>query len=259
MLKQIKTLKKISFVTAFLISSNMWSQEIIKDQTSGGFHRLRLGFSISPDFCFRKLETVVYRDNPTMPVLNRIEIPRAGYTAGINTEYSFNEIIGLQLGFYYSDKGYQTQMEDMHFGAIDPRRDFYYSPDGKVPVRGKFVYHYHYLDIPVKVNFILGKKKVRFIASTGAAANLFLKETTTSVVEYEDGSKKRYRRGSSFNYNKLNISPQVSAGIDWKIGDKSSLRIEPTFRYGILQIIDAPVTEYLWNAGLNIGYYFGVR
>lgn len=37
-----------------------------------------------------------------------------------------------------------------------------------------------------------------------------------------------------------------------------NLRIEPTFSYGLLKIIDAPVTGYLYSGGINIGYYFGI-
>ncbi len=37
-----------------------------------------------------------------------------------------------------------------------------------------------------------------------------------------------------------------------------NIRIEPTFRIGVLSIINAPIKGYLYNAGLkNISYYFG--
>jgi hypothetical protein len=48
----------------------------------------------------------------------------------------------------------------------------------------------------------------------------------------------------------------ISAGAEYKIKNKMYVRIEPTFRYGVLKIIDAPVTAYLWNAGLNMGFYY---
>ena len=63
---------------------------------------------------------------------------------------------------------------------------------------------------------------------------------------------------TDFDYNKVNISPSVSAGIDYRINDRHHLRIEPTFRYGVLKIIDEPITGYLYSGGLNIGYYFGI-
>jgi hypothetical protein len=35
--------------------------------------------------------------------------------------------------------------------------------------------------------------------------------------------------------------------------------MEPTFRYGLLKIIDQPVTAYLWSAGLNITCYYALK
>jgi hypothetical protein len=45
-------------------------------------------------------------------------------------------------------------------------------------------------------------------------------------------------------------------GLEYRLKNSFFIRAEPTFRYGILKIIDQPVTEYLWNAGLNIGVYY---
>jgi hypothetical protein len=50
----------------------------------------------------------------------------------------------------------------------------------------------------------------------------------------------------------------VSAGVDYKLNNKMHLLAEPTFRYGIIKTKDAPVTEHLWNAGLNVGFYYSL-
>ena len=87
--------------------------------------------------------------------------------------------------------------------------------------------------------------------------NIFIKDTQTSVFVNSD---RTYRKTTPtiFDYNKVNLSPTISVGIDYKINNRMNLRIEPTFRYGVLKIIDAPVTGYLYSGGLNISYYFGL-
>jgi hypothetical protein len=50
----------------------------------------------------------------------------------------------------------------------------------------------------------------------------------------------------------------MSAGVDYRINEKMNLRIEPTFRYGVLKIIDMPVTGYLYSGGINVAYYYGL-
>jgi hypothetical protein len=34
-----------------------------------------------------------------------------------------------------------------------------------------------------------------------------------------------------------------------------NVRIEPTIKYGVLKIIDTPITAFLYSGGLNMSYY----
>lgn len=61
----------------------------------------------------------------------------------------------------------------------------------------------------------------------------------------------------SFLVSSADINATID-GIDYKINRRMNLRVEPTFRYGVLKTIDTPVTGYLYSGGLNISYYFGL-
>jgi hypothetical protein len=252
-------MKTISFLATSLICLNSFAQEKPAEDPADMYHSWQLGINVSPDYNFRTLKNNdgSAQSNEIMEIDNEIQRPKLGYTAGFALSYNFNQRLGIEMGLQFSDKGFQTKdFDNLTFGSmIDPRRGFSYSNQGAVSVR--YVYNDYYLDVPVKANLSFGKRKIRFITSAGIAANIFLKETITSVAKYEDGSHSRDRNNSTYDYSKLNISPMLSAGIDWKLGDRSNLRIEPTFRYGVIKIIDAPVTAYLWNAGLNVSYYLG--
>ncbi len=63
------------------------------------------------------------------------------------------------------------------------------------------------------------------------------------------------QNSQQYKFNKFNLSPTISLGIDYTITEKFNFKIEPTFRYGILKIIDAPLISYLWSAGLNMSFY----
>jgi len=79
------------------------------------------------------------------------------------------------------------------------------------------------------------------------------------VLVFSDHTDRKTRLTSeSDSYNKLNFSPTMSVGIDYRINEKMNLRIEPTFRYGVLKIIDTPVTGYLYSGGINVVYYYGL-
>lgn len=254
-------MKLTTFLFTIVITANTFGQETQKNTPTADFKRVQIGANFSPDYCFRMLKNNdgSSTSEAILKLRNSNERQKLGYSAGLNFIFNLRKKIGIEIGVQYSNKGYQTKMQDLTFASmIDPRHGFVYNTSGPTPTRGKFIYNDYYLDIPLKVNFIFGKKKIRFITSAGATTNVFIKETTTSVLEYEDGSHTRKTSSSTYDYNQFNISPLISVGIDWKLNEKNNLRIEPTFRYGVLKIIDAPLTGYLWNAGLNIGYYFGL-
>lgn len=255
-------MKLITFLLTTAITANLFGQEEQKETPPAEFPKVQIGINFSPDFCFRTLKN----NDPNslndyiFKSRNERETGKLGYTTGLNVIFNLKKNIGIEAGIQFSNKGYQTKMQDLTFGsAIDPRRGFTYNASGAAPIRAQFIYNDYYIDIPLKANFIFGKKKIRFISSAGLTTNIFIKETSTSVIEYNDGTSDKKSQSTTDDYNRVNISPIVSLGIDWKLNSKSNLRIEPTFRYGVLKIIDAPITDYLWNAGLNISYYFGPK
>lgn len=211
--------------------------------------RFQLGVNFSPDVNYRILENNDGTEMSDAIINSRDdrEIPKFGYSTGLNVCFNINRFLGIETGLQYSNKGYQTEKIDLIFGQPDP----------SLPEHLKYIDDFHYVDIPLKVNFTAGKKKVRFFSSVGITTNIFIKGTTTSVIYYSDRTE-RDKDPTSYDFEKVNLSPTVSAGIDYKINDRMNLRVEPTFRYGVLKIIDAPVTGYLYNGGLNVSYYFGL-
>ena len=253
-IKEIKyliltTMKQLPLFILLLITLSSKGQNTDKKVSTSDFKRVQIGINFSPDICFRTLKNndgsstsdLVLRLN------NENETVKFGYTAGLNVCFNIKKFVGIETGIQYSNKGYQTKMKDLVFGQPDPH----------TPKKAKFIYNFHCIDIPVKVNFTIGEKKVRFFTSVGLTTNILIKETQTSVLVYSDHTD-RNTKPTSFDYNRINISPTISLGIDYKINSRMNLRIEPTFRYGVLKIIDAPLTGYLYNGGINISYYFGM-
>jgi Outer membrane protein beta-barrel domain len=213
------------------------------------FKRFQIGIIVSPDGCYRTL-----KNNDGSPssdivigVRNENETFKLGCTAGLNVCYYIKSNFGFETGIQYSNKGYRTKNKILTWGT----------PDQSLPIKSKFIYGYHYIDIPLRMNYIMGHRKVRFIASAGLTANIFIKETQRHVLEYEDGKKERDKTTPPYDYKKINISPTFSVGIDYRLNNRMNLRIEPTFRYGILKINDKPIVGYLYSGGLNVGLFFG--
>lgn len=244
----MKTTKQFVLLLLSFMSIDFHGQDTNKETETTDFKKFQIGISISPDYCFRTL--IKNNGGETNDFIysyrNNMEVYKIGYTSGFNFCYNIKKNIGIEAGIHYSNKGYQTKTYDLSFGRPDP----------SLPTKAKFVYNMNYIDVPLKVNFAIGKNKIRLFTSAGFATNIFLNETVKTILEYEDHSSKE-TNPTNYKYKIINISPLVSAGLDWQLNSRMNLRVEPSFRYGVLKIVDTPVTARLWSTGLNVGYYFG--
>ncbi len=210
--------------------------------------RFQLGVNYSQDYDYRILMKN-YGDGTTENIIemrDTTEIPKFGYTTGINGGFNFNPHIGIELGVQYSNKGYQ--MKDLTIVTNQ-------GPQGPSYGTANARYNYHYIDVPLKVNLTFGKKKLQFFGSTGLVANIFIKEIDKTVLYLSDGVEE-HKFESNYDYEPVNLSAMLSAGVSYKLTDRATLRLEPTVRYGLTDIIDkTPITARFYNAGLNVGYY----
>ncbi len=247
--KILTMMKRLIFLLLTLTAFASYGQENTKLAMITNFKRFQIGINISPDICFRSIKNIDGGSLGDMIIKlrNETENIKVSYTVGLNACYSIKRFVSLEAGIQYSNKGNETKFLDLVFDQPDP----------SLPEKAKMIYSYHYIDIPVKVNFTIGKKKVRFFTSVGVTTNIFIKETQIGVLVYSDRTE-RINTSTNTNYNNVNISPTISVGIDYKINNRMNLRVEPTFRYGVLKITDTPVTDYLYSGGLNISYYFGL-
>ena len=241
-------MKPFSILILSMLTINLGAQNKSNGSKGGNFYRFQIGMVVSPDYCYRtlrnndgsKFSDMIINSN------NEREVPKFGYTAGLNVCYNLNSNIGIESGIQYSNKGYQTKIEYGKFGG----------PGQFEQIESKVKYNIHFIDIPLKLNYATGTRNVRFFSSLGITTNIFATETYVLYV-YNPGNTDRNSDPTGVDYNNVNISPTVSVGIDYKIKDRINLRIEPAFRYTILKIIDSPVTGYLYSGGINIGYYVG--
>jgi hypothetical protein len=243
-------MKKITFFL-LLISISARAQE-------PGFNRFFIAPTASINYCYRTLVNNIGADKSVLLMMNKGLVPKFAMNMGVNACYAISRHVGVETGIQYANKGYRTS--SMPFGfADDPNQTLF----------GRSVYSYHYLDIPVKANFTFGQKRVRFAADAGLMASIFIFQTTTAVVTNPEGNVERHTSRRDNNgadavllgrINGFNWSPLVGVGVDIKINDKMNLRIEPTYYYGMKQIINSePIAEKLWSGGINATYYIALR
>ncbi len=219
-------------------------------QDNNPTQKILIGFNFSPDYNYRTLKNNDGSASGDLVIKKRndIEVAKFGFTTGLNVYFNFSHLLGLETGIQFSSKGYQTKKQDL----------IYFPPDPGSPTNAITKYSYQYVGIPLKAKFSFGKQKVHLISSFGLLANYLLNVKQSDHYEYADGRIEKKKHTSASDFKKLDISPMISVGIDYSFNQKIHLLAEPTFRYGVLETKDAPVTENLWSAGLNVGFYYAL-
>lgn len=236
---------KIFFTLLAIIPLTVFCQQPDAKKTI----KIAIGITFSPDYCYRTLIPNA-SSKPIADARDTLEIPRFGYTTGLNLAIKINKRITLETGILYSDKGEKTKTytvdEIVPQGQINPF----------VPRKITFYYHYIYLDIPFKLNYYLLNNRTRIFLTAGISPNIFLTCKTKSTTEYKDGHTTTHTSTSSSDYRIFNLSIIAGAGLSYDLTSKLYFNIEPTYRRSITSIVDAPIKTYLYSIGLNTGLYY---
>jgi hypothetical protein len=204
--------------------------------------KIVVGLTFSPDYCYRTLKS-----NPSEQWLideqNSYQIPKFGFTTGLNAILKFNQSIALEFGIQFSDKGMQTK--NIKVEQADP--------DQSIPESFHNEWHYYYIDLPVKANYFILKRNLKLFVSAGISTNIFLVQKR---VKNEFNPDKTSTYFMSEGFNRLNIVVLLGTGIDYYITEKLNLRFEPIFRYSLTPLNNETIKDYQYSIGANFGLYY---
>lgn len=264
-------MKQILFFVLFFSVITSTAQN--STNVASDFKRLQIGCSFSQDINYRRLTTEYDYPNPddaahyvAFSAYNEKQVfeeKKISYTIGLNLSYHFSQHISIETGLRYSDKGYKSIERSYWNIFYTVYQSPVYAAMGN-PAHESLIFSYHYVSIPCILRINGGQRKVRFTSGIGLSADIFLGRSVLvhrisySVAGYE---KKNVIINDKKNMVRvLDISPSISMGIIYRINDKMNLTIEPVFRYGLIKTEKHSLfNEHLWNLGINIGYYFGLR
>lgn len=208
-----------------------------------------IGFNFSPDYSYRILE-------PTAQVKwiadfrDTLEIPKFGYTTGLNFLFRVSRNLTFETGLQYSNKGEKTKQHQLL--VINPNLP---KEPGSM-AEASFVYSYYYLDIPIKANFFLINKKFKLFLSGGISNNLFISSTSRYTITFSPGNPLTSTVKTNTKYSTVNLAVLAGLGVEHHLNSRCSIRLEPIYGRSLRSIIDAPIKSYLYSAGMNFGFYF---
>ncbi len=178
---------------------------------------------------------------------------------GLHAAYRLSDRFSLEAGVAYARFSYaQTvHLSELTFGdAIDPRRGFIHITNDVLPDNWRFVDRFHYLEVPIGVVMELGQGRWRSSSSLGVAPAFLLAAQDLTVSTYADGRVERERFEPLEDYAAFNLIPYFSTGVSMHPGGRWNWSLRPTFRYGALKLIDAPVSARVYSVTLDLGVRF---
>ena len=213
----------------------------------------QVGLNYSVDYCYRTLDA-----SPDVQWIadlrNKEEVGVIGLNAGATYSYQFKKGLMLEGGFQF------TRVGDKYKNVI------LMTLEGDLG-QGDFINYYDYVGIPLKIGYGLPVgKRLRLSIMSGISTNFFLARQTRFTVNYYDGTTEDFsstykKEPSGTQFENVNLVSVSSLGIDIRVFRAFSVRLEPTFRYSITPIMDAPIKQRPYSAGINttVFYSFGSK
>ena len=188
------------------------------------------------------------------------ERPELTMGGGFHAAYRLSHRFSLEAGVDYARFGYAyaVDLSDLTFGdMIDPRRGFVYNTgDPALPASLRFIDRFHYLEARIGAVMEFGKGRWRSSTALGVAPAFLLTAQGITISEYSDGRVERESFEPLEEFSSFNLIPYFSTGLTMHPGGRWHWSLRPTLRYGLLQIIDAPVSGRLYSATLDLGVRF---
>jgi hypothetical protein len=227
------------------------------------FNRVYVGVSFTPSVSYRFLS----QNKPSTDIIegigsnkyiidfrNKREVPSFCFSIGAKVGVRFTSFLSLETGVNYTRQGYQQKVKNLQFGS-QWNGNGYDSVDNGYEIKLYDVYHY--INIPLGLNFNFGKGKINAVINTGVNFDFIAGKQTKSVSNIPGFTNRTTTDRSPFT--RFNLSPFLGIGFDYQITRLISLRVMPTAQIQALKNIDTPITEHLWSAGINTCLLFGFK
>ncbi len=114
--------------------------------------------------------------------------------------------------------------------------------------------------MPLKVNYLIGGKKLKFFVSGGVSINVFSEKKTTVVSQFTNGDRTLTNSVIDLAYRKFNLAVIAGFGIKYDLTKRFSISFEPVYRQFINSIVvDKKAREYPYSIGANVGMYYTLK
>lgn len=183
-------------------------------------------------------------------IRNKRERSNLNSRIGFNFNQKLSENYFLKTGIRIARLGYSIKVptEDLRWPSqINNPND-----PGEDIGDAKFYYNYLFIEVPVTIRFE-GKKK-RFTPYIEAGFSPMWLLQYSSVTVKDSVTNVSFCQPYNADFNNFQVAAILSFGFNYQYNETIQLFGQPTLRYHFTKLVEAPVSEFLYSAGLEFGF-----
>jgi hypothetical protein len=269
---------------------NLTPGNFVSENTENGINRWTISAMASPNYFSR----VSFGKNDASNDLVSAEKPATSYTGGMAFSYNVNKRISVQSGVYYSSVGQKVTGISSFSGfqnyydakgtsefsiqtssgiIVATNNDIFlsdniaarvltkYTIDFFDPTKADLTYlnnyitqNFNYLEIPVLLKYKAIDRKIDINFIGGISYNMLV---GNSAFAYVSGVKRSI--GKTEGLSPVNFSSSVGLGFEYNLSEKTSLSLEPTFRYYLTPLgglVGSSIHPYSFGIFSGLSYKF---
>jgi len=219
-----------------------------------GFSQINqsIDFVSGLDYSFRQLSNS--SEDPIIELVKKnrdeLEIGKLNWRIGFNYNNKLSSKIFLRTGIRLASVGYKTKKIGLRFGSQhDGMGGFTPSNDPSLTSEIRLVTDYWFIEMPVAGRYEISQKKIAPFIEFGISPSIYL---TT-----KNKSKTNLSSNSEFDKEDIiknfHVVGFISFGINYSLNEKFQFFGQPVFRYHFKELADTPISERLFNCGIEIG------
>ena len=220
-----------------------------------GFSQINssIDFIAGADYSYRHLNTSS-EDAIIVGIMdsrNERETAKLNWRVGFNYNKRLTSKLFVKAGLRWASLGYSKQKRTGLTWGSEFDGMGGYTPDPNLPHEIQLIHDYWFIELPIAGRFEFSAKKFTPFVEAGIAPSLYL--TTRTRQKTDIGNSVEYNNGEAHNFNTLHLVSIISFGANYALNNNFQLFGQPTFRYHFTKLADAPIGEYLFNIGIELG------
>jgi hypothetical protein len=210
------------------VKSTLFAQEEVKKESS----KFSLGVSYDPSLSFRNIKSESEFDW-LKNTYDSLEKPRYSFSSGLNLQFDISKRFSLATSVLYTLKGHKVE--------------------GKRELNtAEIITNYHFLSIPIKLNYNLIAGKNKLYLMSGVCNDLLI---SSNQVHFNNEKTVETKFSSDAALTNYLIAFTAGLGLDLKITDKSYFKLETFYQQSMNSMTQTPIKRYLFSYGAKVGVF----